>query len=85
MLEKLKAFKYPNNSYNYMYVITCQITMIVEYRVYCLNDKKCNLTNTGNWKENTCICIYCDLSKYTVHAFIIKAFIDSKVDNHKIL
>lgn len=55
MLEKLKAFKYPNNSYNYMYVITCQITnsMIVEYRVYCLNDKKCNFTN--NWKENFCI------------------------------
>lgn len=55
MLEKLKAFKYPNNSYNNMYVITCQITMIVEYRVYCLNDKKCNFTN--NWKENFCILI----------------------------
>lgn len=82
---KVEGFKYLNNSYNNMYVITCQITMIVECRVYCLNDKKCNLTNTGNWKENTCICIYCDLSKYTVHAFIIKAFIDSKVDNHKIL
>lgn len=53
MLEKLKAFKYLNNSYNNMYVITCQITMIVECRVYCLNDKKCNLTN--NWKENCCI------------------------------
>lgn len=39
MLEKLKAFKYLNNSYNNMYVITCQITMIVECRVYCLNDK----------------------------------------------
>lgn len=55
MLEKLKAFKYPNNSYNNMNVITCQITMFVEYRVYCLNDKKCNFTN--NWKENFCILI----------------------------
>lgn len=50
---KVEGFKYLNNSYNNMYVITCQITMIVECRVYCLNDKKCNLTN--NWKENFCI------------------------------
>lgn len=57
--------------------------MIVECRVYCLNDKKCNFIN--NWKENICICIYCDFFKYIVYVFIIKVFIDSKVDNYKIL